>query len=83
MRNVELLEAEHARAARRRVVHRGAAHPADADNDHVIHAQSAMKRSEGTAESAEHAENLFFWIFAVSAVSAVSYVTVSYIKVCA
>ena len=42
VRDVELLESEHARAARRQLIQRRAAHAADADDDHVIHAQSAQ-----------------------------------------
>ena len=37
MRNLELLEAEDARAASRDVVHGGAAHAAGADHDDVVH----------------------------------------------
>src|SRR5215475_14417336 len=36
MRNVELLEPEHGEPAPRRVIDRGAAHAADADDDEVV-----------------------------------------------
>ena len=36
VRNVEALEAEHARAPAREVVQGGASHPADSDHDHVV-----------------------------------------------